>query len=67
MYKQLMAPPLFPLRLVVATVVMAVARKVIIVGFKFVEPMHIFSLGSIVLAFGIAYYLLGQNHDETIT
>lgn len=56
----------FPLRLVVATAMMAMARKVIIIDFKFVEPMHMFALGGIVLALGITYYLLGKNHDETV-
>ena len=56
----------FPLRLVVATAMMAMARKVIIIDFKFVEPMHMFALASIILALGITYYLLGKNHDETV-
>ncbi|AFT66701.1 MULTISPECIES: phosphate-starvation-inducible PsiE family protein [Cycloclasticus] len=57
----------FPLRLVVATAMMAMARKVIIIDFKFVDPMHMFALASIILALGITYYLLGKNHDETVT
>jgi uncharacterized membrane protein (DUF373 family) len=56
----------FPLKLVVATAMMAMARKVIIIDFKFVEPMHMFALASIILALGITYYLLGKNHDETV-
>lgn len=56
----------FPLRLVVATAMMAMARKVIIIDFKFVGPMHMFALAGIILALGITYYLLGNNHDETI-
>lgn len=56
----------FPLKLVVATAMMAMARKVIIIDFKFVEPMHMFALASIILALGITYYLLGKNHDEIV-
>lgn len=56
----------FPLRLVVATAMMAMARKVIIIDFKFVAPMHMFALGGIILALGITYYLLGKNYDETV-
>ena len=56
----------FPLRLVVATAMMAMARKVIIIDFQLVMPMHMFALASIILALGLTYYLLGKNHDETV-
>jgi uncharacterized membrane protein (DUF373 family) len=56
----------FPLRLVVATAMMAMARKVIIIDFKFVAPMHMFALAGIILALGITYYLLGKNHEDTV-
>ena len=54
----------FPLRLVIATALMAMARKVIIIDFKFVVPMHMFALASIILALGITYYLLGRNNKS---
>ncbi|AGS40251.1 MULTISPECIES: phosphate-starvation-inducible PsiE family protein [Cycloclasticus] len=56
----------FPLRLVIATALMAMARKVIIIDFKFVIPMHMFALAGIILALGFTYYLLGKNDDEGI-
>lgn len=56
----------FPLRLVIATALMAMARKVIIIDFKFVVPMHMFALASIILALGITYYLLGKNKDDVV-
>jgi uncharacterized membrane protein (DUF373 family) len=56
----------FPLRLVIATAMMAMARKVIIIDFKFVVPMHMFALASIILALGITYYLLGKNKDDVV-
>tara|TARA_R110002096_G_scaffold379_17_gene2417 strand:- start:13807 stop:13953 length:147 start_codon:yes stop_codon:yes gene_type:complete len=45
---------------------MAMARKVIIIDFKFVVPMHMFALASIILALGITYYLLGKNKDDVV-
>lgn len=57
---------IFPLRLVIATALMAMARKVIIIDFKDVIPMHIFAVASVILALGITYYLLGKNNDETV-
>jgi len=56
----------FPLRLVIATALMAMAREVIIIDFKFVIPMHMFALASIILALGVTYYLLGKNNDGSI-
>ena len=53
-----------PLKLVIATALMAIARKVIIIDFKEVSAMYIFTVGVVVLALGITYYLLGKNDDK---
>ena len=53
----------FPLKLVVATALMAMARKIIIIDFNDVIPMHIFSVGFVVLALGITYHLLGKDQN----
>lgn len=53
----------FPLKLVVATALMAMARKIIIIDFNDVIPMHIFAVGFVVLALGVTYYLLGKNDN----
>ena len=53
----------FPLKLVVATALMAMARKIIIIDFNDVIPMHIFAVGFVLLALGITYYLLGKVND----
>lgn len=50
-----------PLKLVVATALMAMARKIIIIDFDEVMPMHIFAVGFVVLALGITYYLVGKK------
>lgn len=51
----------FPLKLVVATALMAMARKIIIIDFNNVIPMHIFAVGFVVLALGITYYFLSKE------
>ncbi len=52
-----------PIRLVLATALMAIARKVIILDFSEVSPMYVFATGVVVLSLGITYYLLGKNND----
>ena len=53
-----------PLKLVVATALMAISRKVIIMDFNEIVPMYILSTGAVVLALGITYYLLGKNYKD---
>ena len=50
-----------PIRLVVATALMAIARKVIILDFKNISAMYIFAAAATVLALGITYYLISKN------
>ncbi len=53
-----------PIKLVIATALMAIARKVIIFDFKDVTPMYIFATAAVVLSLGITYYLVGKHHKE---
>lgn len=55
-----------PIKLVVATALMAISRKVIIIDFKELTPMYMFATASVVLSLGITYYLLGKHHKEKI-
>ncbi len=55
-----------PLKLVIATALMAVARKVIIIDFNSITPMYIFATAAVVFSLGIAYYLIGKHHEEVI-
>ncbi len=55
-----------PLKLVLATALMAIARKVIIIDFKELIPMYIFSIATVVLALGIAYYVVNLEHTQDI-
>lgn len=55
-----------PVKLVIATALMAIARKVIILDFKELTPTYIFATAAVVLALGITYYLIGKHHPEEL-
>ncbi len=55
---------IMPIKLVIATALMAIARKVIILDFKELTPLYVFSTGFVVIALGITYFLLDKNHQE---
>ncbi len=57
---------IIPIKLVVATALMAIARKVIIIDFKDITPMYIFATAAVILALGITYYLVGKHHKEAL-
>lgn len=57
---------IIPIKLVIATALMAIARKVIIIDFSELTPLYIFAIAAVVLALGITYYLLGLHHKEEI-
>ena len=48
-------------RLVVATALMAIARKVIVLDYKELGPHYIYATGAVVLALGITYWLLREK------
>jgi uncharacterized membrane protein (DUF373 family) len=54
---------IMPIKLVVATALMAIARKVIIIDYNKLEPMYIFAIAATVLALGITYYLVLQSEN----
>ena len=49
-----------PVKLVVATALMAIARKVIIFDFKELTPMYVLATAAVVLALGITYWLVSR-------
>jgi len=51
-------------RLVLATALMAIARKVIVFDFKELQPHYIYATGFVVLALGITYWLISRNELE---
>jgi len=48
-------------KLVIATALMAIARKVIIFDFTVITPPYIYSTAAVVLALSIAYWLISQK------
>lgn len=56
-------------KIVIATALMAIARKVIILDLEQVEPAYLWGIASIVVAMSLAYwfiYLVGHDEDEHI-
>jgi uncharacterized membrane protein (DUF373 family) len=50
-----------PVRLVVATALMAISRKVIIFDFEKVTPEFVFATAAVVLALGLTYWLITKK------
>ena len=50
-----------PIQLVVATALMAIARKVIVMDLEETSPMYIFGFGAVILALGITYWLVARK------
>jgi len=50
-----------PVRLVIATALMAIARKVIIFDFEQLTPHYIYGTAAVVLALGITYWLITKR------
>lgn len=51
----------FPVQLVVATALMAIARKVIVLDFDTLTPMYLLGIAATTLALGVTYWLLKQG------
>lgn len=47
--------------LVVATALMAIARKVIVFDYKVLDPQYIWATGGVVIALGVTYWLLRRG------
>jgi len=52
-----------PVRLVVATALMAIARKVIIFDFERITPPFLYGTAAVVMALGITYWLITKRTD----
>lgn len=51
-------------QLVVATALMAIARKVIVFDFKELKPEFIYGTSTVILALGITYWLISKKSPE---
>lgn len=49
------------IKLVIATALMAIARKVIVLDFSTIEHQYLYGIGAIVLALGITYFLVSEK------
>ncbi len=52
---------IIPVRLVIATALMAIARKVIIFDYETITPPYIYGTAAVVLALGITYWLITKK------
>ena len=50
-----------PVQLVLATALMAAARKVIVLDVDKITPLHLFALGAVMLPLGITYWLVSKK------
>lgn len=53
-----------PVKLVVATALMAISRKVIILDFNDITPDYIYATAAVVIALGITYYLINLKYTH---
>ncbi len=53
----------FPVQLVVATALMAIARKVIVLDFEALTPMYLIGIAATTVALGVTYWLLRQGNQ----
>jgi len=50
-----------PIKLVLGTALMAIARKVIVLDLEKTGPDYVYAIGVVVLALGVAYWLVGKT------
>lgn len=55
---------ILPIQLVIATALMAIARKVIILDFETVTPDYMLGIGAIVIALGLSYWLVSKKNQQ---
>lgn len=50
-----------PIKLVIGTALMAIARKVIVLDLAATTAMYVFAIAAVVLALGVSYWLIGKT------
>lgn len=55
---------IIPVRLVIATALMAIARKVIIFDFEKIIPAYTYGTATVILALGITYWLITKQANN---
>jgi len=56
-----------PIKLVIGTALMAIARKVIVLDLQNTTAIYVFAIAAVVLALGIAYWLVGKTRQTSTT
>ncbi|MEP1471592.1 MAG: phosphate-starvation-inducible PsiE family protein [Halieaceae bacterium] len=56
-----------PIKLVIATALMAIARKVIVLDITTVTSDYVFSIAAVILALGVAYFLIEKTTVKSAT
>ena len=51
-----------PVKLVVATALMAISRKIIVFDYKHLDPQYVSASGLVLVALGITYWLVQKHH-----
>lgn len=52
-----------PVKLVVATALMAIARKVIVLDLDHITPDYVLAIAAVVLSLGVSYWLVSQKSE----
>jgi uncharacterized membrane protein (DUF373 family) len=55
---------IIPMKLVISTALVAIARKVIVLDFNDIGPMYVLSTAAVTLALGITYFLIDRRIKE---
>jgi len=55
---------IIPMKLVISTALVAIARKVIVLDFNDIGPMYVLSTAAVTLALGITYFLIDRRITE---
>lgn len=50
-----------PIKMVIATALMAVARKVIMLDFKDLDPAYVMAIAAVIVALGLTYWLISYK------
>ncbi|TGD73904.1 hypothetical protein E4634_07115 [Mangrovimicrobium sediminis] len=53
-----------PIKLVIATALMAIARKVIVLDLSSVQAIYVFAIAAVVLSLGVTYWLISQSSQS---
>lgn len=53
-------------QIVVATALMAISRKIIVLDFKTVEPEYVWASAAVIIALGVSYWLIALKRKDSV-